>query len=164
MKRLFLLRHALTHPSDVQGDAARKLTVKGEEDARAMGLEMQERGFFPEFIVCSPATRTRQTLDCVLESFAKIPIEYVPIIYTGGVGDILKMLRGMDDKYAAILMVGHNPAIHHLAASLADDNSPLAGRLVAGYAPCTLTVLDVPGAAWADVQEGENWVVDLIGS
>lgn len=162
MKRIFILRHAETQPSAGGGDRERKLTDRGMMDARGLGAVMRERGYVPEFILCSPVTRTRQTLEQVLESLGKIQTEFEKIIYEGGQPDLMQLLQGVDDKFGAVLVVGHNPSIHQFAASLADEDSKLMDQLAAGYAPGTLTVLDVPHMSWADVRMGENKLIDII--
>lgn len=162
MKRLYLLRHAQTMPS-AGSDRERKLTPQGLQDARALGQAMKARGFVPDFILCSPVTRTRQTLEQVMESFGKIPAEFPKSIYEEGYGELLKLVQGVEDSVGALLVVGHNPSMHQFAASLAfEDGHPALNRLAAGYAPGTLTALEVPRASWADLQPNENRLVDLL--
>ncbi|MBP7722501.1 MAG: histidine phosphatase family protein [Alphaproteobacteria bacterium] len=162
MKRLMILRHAQTEPASEGGDRERKLTPKGLEDARALGEMMTAKNYAPDFILCSPVTRTRQTLDQMVATLGKIQTEFQKVIYEGGYDEILKLVRGVDDSCAALLVVGHNPAIHQFAASMAREDHALTDRLSFGYAPATLSVLDVPRARWADLQPGENSIIDLI--
>jgi phosphohistidine phosphatase len=165
MKRLYILRHALTAPSGDGGDRERKLTDQGLQDARHLGETMKAKGYMPEFVLCSPVTRTRQTLEQVLESLGKIQTEFAKGIYEGGFGELISLTQGADDKFSSLLIVGHNPSIHQFAASFArEDASAEINRLALGYAPGTLTVLDVPRASWKDLQPGENTLVDLIES
>ncbi len=163
MKKLFVLRHALTAPASESGDRERKLTPQGLDDALQLGLAMKDNHYIPDFILCSPVTRTRQTLAQVLETLGKIPTEFEKTIYEDGYSEILKLARGTDDSCSALLIVGHNPSIHQFAANMA-GKSPLTGKLAAGYAPGTLSVLDIPRASWADLQPGENTLVDLLES
>jgi phosphohistidine phosphatase len=164
MKRLYILRHAETSPAGEGGDRERKLTPQGLEDARILGETMQERGYVPDFILCSPVTRTRQTLDQILASLGKIQSEFEKTIYEGGYNELMNLVQNVDDACTSLLLVGHNPSIHQFAASLAHDSGEMMNRLSMGYAPATLTVLDVPRASWADVQPGENKLVDLMES
>lgn len=164
MKRLFILRHAHTAPAGEGGDRERKLTPQGLEDARALGEAMKAKNYVPDFILCSPVTRTRQTLDQLLEGLGKISAEYAKIIYEGGYYELIELVRGVDDSCEGLLVIGHNPAIHQFAASMAREDHDLMNSLSSGYAPATLTVLNVPHASWADLQPGENTIVDLIES
>ncbi|MCE7887329.1 MAG: hypothetical protein DYH13_07495 [Alphaproteobacteria bacterium PRO2] len=164
MKKLFVLRHAETAPAGEGGDRERKLTAKGLEDARALGETMKAKNYAPDFILCSPVTRTRQTLDQLLEGLGKIQTEYEKVIYEGGYHELVELVRGVDDACASLLVVGHNPAIHQFAASMAREDHELMNKLSVGYAPATLTVLDVPRASWADLRPGENKILDLVES
>lgn len=164
MKKLFLLRHALTHPAGEGGDRERQLTSQGLQDASHLGRVMKEKNYLPDLILCSPATRTRQTLDQVLESLPRVEAKFEKIIYEGGYAELVKLISAVNDGYQSVLLVGHNPSIHQLAASLAAEDGGLVDRLAAGYAPCTLSVLDMPRAHWADLQMGDNTLVDLIVS
>ena len=98
----------------------------------------------------------------MVATLGKIQTEFQKVIYEGGYDEILKLVRGVDDSCAALLVVGHNPAIHQFAASMAREDHALTDRLSFGYAPATLSVLDVPRARWADLQPGENSIIDLI--
>ena len=162
MKRLMILRHAQTEPASEGGDRERKLTSKGLEDARALGETMKTKNYAPDFILCSPVTRTRQTLDQIAATLGKIQTEFQKVIYEGGYDEILSLVRGVDDSCAGLLVIGHNPAIHQFAASMAREGDALTDRLSFGYAPATLTVLDVPRTSWANLQPGENSIIDLI--
>ena len=162
MKRLMILRHAQTAPAGEGGDRERKLTPQGLEDARMRGETMKAKNYVPDFILCSPVTRTRQTLDQIAATLGKIQTEFQKVIYEGGYDEILSLVRSVDDSCMALLVVGHNPAIHQFAASMAREDHDLMNSLSSGYAPATLTVLDVPRASWADLQPGENSIIDLI--
>mgnify|MGYP003655208627 CR=1 FL=1 len=61
-KRLFLLRHAIAVNELSDGDANRPLAPKGAEDAVALGQHMLKNDYKPDFVLCSPARRTRETL------------------------------------------------------------------------------------------------------
>lgn len=164
MKRLYILRHAQTAPAGEGGDRERKLTPQGLDEAQALGGLLQRKNYIPDFILCSPATRTRQTLDGILSSLGKIQTEFDKVIYEGGYNELISLVRDVGDSCTALLLVGHNPSIHQFAASLAHDSGPIMNKLAMGYAPATLTALDVPRASWADLQPGENKLVDFLES
>jgi phosphohistidine phosphatase len=163
MKTLFILRHAEAAPGSANGDFERNLTPRGMEQAKALGAAMRAKNYAPTLVVCSAAKRTRQTLEGVLET-VKIPsVEHTKDIYYATTPELLEFLQALDDKYESVLMVGHNPAIHELAAMLAADGD-LTIQLARGYAPGTLSVLSVPGTRWKDVQPNENKLTDILGS
>jgi phosphohistidine phosphatase len=163
MKRLFILRHAQTEPAGHGGDRERELTAQGIEDARALGRTMKAKGFIPDLVFCSPARRTKQTLGKISETLGVLQTEFQRIIYEGGYNELVELVKEADNSSNALLVVGHNPAIHQFAASMAqEDKNPLLSRLNVSYAPGTLTVLDVPRESWAELSHGENKLVDLI--
>ncbi len=163
MKKLYILRHAQTEPAGNGGDRERELTAPGIQDARAIGKTMKSKNFIPDFVLCSPATRTRQTLDKILETLGPVQTEFARVIYEGGYNELLELVRNTDDACDAILIVGHNPAIHQFAASMAEEDcNPALGKLNLSYAPGTLTVLNVPHENWASLSHGQNRLVDLI--
>ena len=163
MKKLYILRHVQTEPAGNGGDRERELTTQGIQDARNIGKTMKARNFIPDFVLCSPATRTRQTLDKILETLGPIQTDFARIIYEGGYNELLELARNADDAHNAVLLVGHNPAIHQFAASMAEEDcNPALGKLNLSYAPGTLTVLNVPLENWAQLSHGQNRLVDLI--
>ncbi|MEZ4485136.1 MAG: histidine phosphatase family protein [Syntrophotaleaceae bacterium] len=66
MKRLTLLRHAKSswHDPDLN-DFARPLNKRGLHDAPLMGQRLANRNFQPDWVLASPAVRTRQTIETV---------------------------------------------------------------------------------------------------
>lgn len=163
MRRLFLLRHAQTMPSDGKHDKERKLTPIGQMDARALGAIMAKKKYQPDQVLCSPAVRTRDTLLGLMESLNTVSILYLLSLYEEGQDEMLKTIRNADDDVNTLMIVAHNPSIHSLTMTLALEDSPtLMNKLAAGYKPGTLSVLDCPCAHWADIKPGENTLVDLL--
>src|SRR5277367_3455212 len=66
-RQLWLLRHAEAEPHGSREDSARRLTDRGEAQARAAGvaLAVLEAGF--EEVLYSPKARARQTAELALE-------------------------------------------------------------------------------------------------
>ncbi|HBR68654.1 MAG TPA: phosphoglycerate mutase [Rhodospirillaceae bacterium] len=160
MKRLFILRHAQTLPSDSGGDISRKLTPEGKKDAQALGKFMAREKHRPDIVLCSPATRTRETLAGVLESLGEIPTEYLREIYNASAAELLHLLRQQSGQ--TVLLLGHNPGVYELTARLAGNGAPpLLDRLSHGYRPGTLSVLSCPCENWKDLAPGENTLTDL---
>ncbi len=63
---LYLLRHAEAEPYRAD-DFSRKLTDKGERQARLVGAFLDEKGLKPDLILSSPVLRARQTAIIVAE-------------------------------------------------------------------------------------------------
>lgn len=164
MKRIYLLRHAQAAPFDsAPSDKERALTPIGRAQAIALGRIMRERDLHPDFVLCSAATRTRQTLDCAEEYLDIVRTDYLENFYNAPTGELMAGLQHLPDTVPSAMIVAHNPGIHDLAVRLAkDDGSKNFNDIIMQYKPCTLTILDADIENWADLQLGENALVDVI--
>ena len=151
-RTLVVLRHAKTVQSDDMVDLDRPLTERGHADAGMAGAWLSSHGYRPELVLCSPARRTRQTwhgIAIALERTDAPEVRYEPAIYTGGLPEVLGLIRSVPDGYATVLLVGHNPTLSTLTATLAPD----ATRDSDGLRTCGLAVHEVDGA-WTDTGPG----------
>lgn len=162
-KRLFLLRHALAVNELSDGDENRPLAPKGKEDAQALGKYMLDNDYMPDFVLCSPARRTRQTLER-LQSHLSFDNKQMPnILYSGSTGDYLHEIQKCNDDHQNILIVAHNPSIYDLVRLLAaQGQDSVMQRLSEGYQPATLSVVNCACQKWADIQPVENELANLV--
>lgn len=162
MKKLFLLRHTQALPASGTSDFDRPLSPQGEKDARAQGEVIKKKNYQPNMVICSPALRTKTTLDLLLEPLKKPVIEYAQILYDGDLEDYRTILESAG-SYKNIMIVGHNPVIHALAANMAkEDGSTRLGKLVSGYIPGTLSVFECDIENWSDIELHQNRLVDYL--
>ncbi len=162
IKRLLLLRHAQATSVSSGKDKDRSLTPQGKDDAKALGVEMQKKGFIPDLILCSPALRTKQTLEGVQHSLGIENIEYQDILYNGSTGDYLYQIQQADDHYDTLLLLAHNPSIYELVILLGGVGSDsVMQRLSEGYQPASLSVIEVKAERWADIQPAENTLTTI---
>ncbi len=156
-KRLFLLRHAQAESSQSNGDKSRNLTSQGKDDAAALGKEMQRQNFIPDLILCSPAVRTKQTLESVQNTLNIDNVKHSEILYNGSTGDYLYEIQQVSDEYNSVLFIAHNPSIYELVILLSGSGNDAAmQRLSEGYQPASLSVVDVKSETWADIQPAVN--------
>ena len=138
---LILWRHA--EAEDGEPDLARELTGKGHRQARRMARWL--RAYLPKDarILCSPARRTRQTVDPLHR-----PYTICDAIKPGCTARQMLEASGWPAGDGTVVLVGHNPAI-----------SELASLLLAG-APFPMT-LRRGAAVWLSsrTREGEPGVV-----
>lgn len=123
MRELILLRHA--HAGNAgpdQGDSDRALSLTGEAEAEAAAAWLKSSGARPQRVLCSPSTRTRQTLERVLARIEYADTRYEPAIYEATAGDLMGLLDQHRDA-DQVLLVGHNPGIETLVALLATGQS-----------------------------------------
>lgn len=125
MKDLVLLRHAKALPAAAgQDDRDRPLGARGREDAAAMAGWLLGAGWRPDLVLCSPATRTRETLAIVAATLPCPRRTEEPPLYLASRGDLRARIRAIDPACAAAMIVGHNPGLEELVAALAAGASP----------------------------------------
>ena len=162
-KRLFLVRHAQALNNSDSGDSGRSLSSKGKDDAVALGKTMQGNDYIPDVILCSPALRTRQTLEGVQCSIKQDNSHFIDILYNGSTGDYLYEIQKVSDAYNNILFIAHNPCIYELVILLAaqGDDSEFQ-RLGEGYSPASFSVISCKAENWKDIQPAENTIKVLL--
>ncbi|MDE2516430.1 MAG: histidine phosphatase family protein [Rhodospirillales bacterium] len=139
MHQLLLLRHAKAAPA--AEDHERPLTEDGQLAAHAQGAAMRALGLIPDLILVSSARRTRETL-AALEPFEEMPlIETMAELYLAEEAALFDHLRAVAETVRSVLLIGHNPGLHHVALRLAGAD---AGRLIAGFPTATLAEFTLP--------------------
>ena len=137
MKTLYLLRHAKAEFGLSDGsDFERMLTPSGKQDAVRLGYRMLGRGMVPQHYVGSPALRTRQTLQRLLEPLSQGDehVEWVDELCHADEMTWLNIISSAPNHLHACLYCGHNPALtqiaNRLSADVQWDHLPTCGLLV----------------------------------
>lgn len=120
--RLILMRHAKSDwVSGAGDDFARPLAERGVRDARRMGQWLAASALLPARIVCSPARRTRETLEHLGEG-AGVDLaprtEWVEALYHSALEVLLDVLVA-EAPCPDLLLLGHNPGLEELLNYLA---------------------------------------------
>lgn len=170
MRSLILLRHAEPAPrhSGID-DHARELTPRGVDDARDIARHLLEMGQIPERVLCSTARRTRQTWLCLEDVWSEVGhfpvLRFDDALYLASAERILDEVREVDGACEHLMVLGHNPGIHHAAVELAredvTDSRPLE-RLREGMTPGTAVVLDFDKPTWLEVTWRTGVAVDVV--
>jgi phosphohistidine phosphatase len=120
-RQLWVLRHAEAEPHGARPDAARRLTERGERQARAAGAALAQDGVAFDAVLFSPKLRARQTAELAAESWsedqrAKLT-EHAPL--AGGF-DAVQALDALAATAAdgRLLIVGHEPDLSRVLAEL----------------------------------------------
>lgn len=113
---IWFLRHGDAEPGDPDFD--RRLTEKGERQARNAGAALAALGVKPQLCLTSPRVRARDTAKLACEALGtEITLEER---LQGGPFDALDLAAGIDE----VLLVGHEPdfsgAIGELTGGLVD--------------------------------------------
>ena len=124
---------------------------------------MRAKDLAPDCILCSDATRTLETLECIARSLPDDPPRtFDKKLYLAESATLLQSLRKLDDTYQRILLVGHNPGCQDLARSLVKDrNAELAITMRHKFPTAGLAVLDFDINQWSDLQAGTGYLADL---
>ena len=123
MRELILLRHAHAESATAgQADRDRPLSREGLAEAEAAGRWLKDHGHLPDRILCSPATRTLQTLEQVLSTLGYLEQRSEPRIYDATPGTLLQVADEHRDA-GTLMIVGHNPGLEQTVALLSDGQS-----------------------------------------
>jgi phosphohistidine phosphatase len=111
---IWLLRHA--EAEDGTPDEERRLTQKGEEQARVAGRALKKLGVELELCITSPRVRAEQTARLACEQLGDVEITIEERL-SGGAFDPEELAAGLDD----VMLVGHDPdfsmAVHNLTGA-----------------------------------------------
>jgi phosphohistidine phosphatase len=119
MRELILLRHAHAEPAAAgESDLDRPLSAEGLAEAEAAGRWLAAQGLVPDRVLCSPARRSRETLEAV--GYVEQRLE--DSIYEATPG-ILAELVDANRETERLLLVGHNPGLERLAALMHSGQS-----------------------------------------
>ncbi|QOW22122.1 MULTISPECIES: SixA phosphatase family protein [Lysobacteraceae] len=143
MRELILLRHAhAEHATAGQADIDRPLSAEGLAEAEAAGRWLEERNMAPDRVLCSPARRTRETLEAVLGVIGYVEQRIQEEIYEAEPGALIA-LADNSPGVERLMLVGHNPGLELLAALL------YSGRTgdYRGMPPGSVAVLSIPDGA-----------------
>jgi phosphohistidine phosphatase len=163
VKTILLLRHAksaLGEPG--QADRDRPLSRRGEQAAQLMADHLLAKAPLPDLILCSTATRTRQTLAALVERLTPPapPIALEPSLYLASEDVLLKRLGDLPATVATVLMIGHNDGMWQAAEALAGHGkAALLAALREKFPTGALATLQADIERWADLKAGAATLV-----
>lgn len=154
-KRLILMRHAKSDWTHGLEDHERPLNERGWQAAKRIGSWLKLNDYIPDEVLCSTATRTRETLERL-----KLDVEatYSDALYLAEPAQLLNAVKS--SKGQTVLVIAHNPGIAYFAEQMAA--TPPDHAKFATYPTCSTSVLDFDIEDWADVSAGSGQLVDFI--
>jgi phosphohistidine phosphatase len=166
LRTILLLRHAKSAWDNGRlSDHERPLSRRGEKAARAIADLLVGDDMHVDLIICSTATRTRQTLGALVE---RLPPPAPPIslengLYLASGEALLDRLRSLPDDACSVLLIGHNDGIWHLAEALAGHGeAPALASLRAKFPTGALASLRAPAERWTDLALGSAELIAFI--
>ncbi|HLR28590.1 MAG TPA: histidine phosphatase family protein [Ruania sp.] len=150
MKRLTLVRHAQADHNALH-DVDRALTGSGRMDAVHIGKRLEQTGVRPTLVLCSSATRARQTWEQMARAYDSgaegIQVQFLDLLYGADVQEVLELLQGIDEATQDLLVIGHEPVTsavtHYLAGPASQDAAAL--RVRSGMSTATAALLSYQG-------------------
>ncbi|MEO0327951.1 MAG: histidine phosphatase family protein [Pseudomonadota bacterium] len=164
MLRLIIMRHAKSSwASPGKKDFDRELNERGREDLIKVSAKIHELGIRPELVLCSSATRTRETLSRIIDAFDPNPkIEYIDALYSGGMDDYLSVIGAVKDA-SSVMIVGHNPMSGTLANKLSNSGDEAALNLIAmKYPTSAFSIIEFNISDWSKISNGHGNLIDCI--
>ena len=144
MRALFILRHAKSGHDEPVSDKERTLTPRGRKDAVRMGELARERNLLCDRVLCSTATRAKETLELFADG-AKLraSVVFLDELYLAEPKAIVRAIRRDGGPAERVMVVGHNPGLEALVGELTTERTDLP---TASYVEITLPLDD-----WAEL-------------
>ena len=150
-RRLIVMRHAKSDwNTDALTDHERPLNKRGRRDAPRIGSHIAELAWTPDHVLCSDATRTRQTWELMASAFDVQPpaLEFRPELYAAGPRAALTALAEVPDSAGTAMLIGHNPGWEELVSRLSGQWC----RMTTANA----AMLEIDAETWATAAAVEN--------
>jgi len=127
LRDLIVFRHAKSAwDTDAASDFERPLNPRGRKDAPRMGAWLAEQELRPDHVVCSPATRARQTAELLLAALDHDgDVSWDERIYEASRQRLLDVLADCPPDADRVLLIGHNPGLADLVEFLGLDSVPV---------------------------------------
>ncbi len=119
--RIIIARHAKAEDNS-DGDAGRKLTPEGREQAQLLGKVLKATGQVPDEIWTSPLVRCAQTAEIASKELGgRIPLKTVQELAPGAEAEQIAFMAGRSGR-AMLMICGHSPDVGFLGARLLGFN------------------------------------------
>ena len=138
MGTLILLRHGKSDWSGGEPDRLRPLARRGRRQVPEAGRWLADNVGAIDLAVVSPAERTRQTWRlAAAELAAPPPVREDDRVYAGDARTLLGVVRELPHEVETVVLIGHNPGVEDLVASLTGRWVPMPTS--------ALALIDLPG-------------------
>jgi phosphohistidine phosphatase len=163
MRRVYLLRHAKSSWKDRSlADRDRPLAGRGKRAAKAVAAHIEAEGIRPDLVLCSPASRSRETLGRVETAFGgRVEARFDEALYGASEGELMAQLRALPPDVRSVMIVGHNPGLEDLALGLASAGAERA-RMEEKYPTAALATIDLSGDDWSAIERGSGELVAYV--
>lgn len=157
MRRLLLARHAKSSwGAPTLADHDRPLNGRGRRAAPLVAAALAERGYAPDAVYSSSSCRTRETWERMAPRFGGHPhVEFLSRLYLASPRGVLETVASVPSAVETLMVLGHNPSTHALAAHLARrGDRQLRDRIIRSFPTGAVAVIELNGDDWSEVGEG----------
>ena len=121
-----------------------------------MAEYMSDAGLEPEVVLCSTATRTRETWEGMESIFGgDTNVFFVPELYGASTSEILATVATVGPEVERVMVIAHNPGLEMLGWLLADSGQPQElDRLRRKFPTAALAVLTAEVEGWEELEPG----------
>ncbi|MGD1170584.1 SixA phosphatase family protein [Mycobacterium seoulense] len=151
-RTLLLMRHAKSDYPPGVADHDRPLAPRGIKQAGLAGDWLRANAPVIDAVLCSTATRARQTL---ANTGIDAPVRYSERLYGATPGTMIEEINTVGEEVETLLVVGHEPTMSALALGLAGSGTDAAAaeRISAKFPTSAIAVLTVP-SGWKGLELG----------
>jgi phosphohistidine phosphatase len=153
------MRHAKSAYPPGVADHDRPLAPRGIREAGLAGDWLRANAHI-DAVLCSTATRTRQTL---AETGIDAPVRYSERLYGATAGTMIDEINEVADSVNTVLVLGHEPTMSEVAIGLAardGTDETATQRISEKYPTSAIAVLTVAGD-WKTVELGTAALIEF---
>ncbi|RAU94485.1 SixA phosphatase family protein [Mycolicibacter senuensis] len=157
-RTLILLRHAKSDYPPGVADHDRPLAKRGIREAGLAGDWLRANAPTIDRVLCSTATRTRNTLE---RTGIDAAVSYLDELYDAMPGTVIAAINTVGHDVGTLLVIGHEPTMSSVALGLAGaagTDAAVAQQISEKFPTSGIAVLRVSGG-WADVEPGSGALV-----
>lgn len=151
LRTLLLLRHAKSDYPVGVADHERPLARRGVREAALAGDWLRTHSPAVDAVLCSTATRTRQTLE---RARIDAPVTFLDRLYDATPGAVIGEINRVDAGVETLLVIGHEPAMSSVALGLAtpDGSNTTAAELISTKFPTSAIAVLRTALRWDQLE------------
>ncbi|MGV0811578.1 histidine phosphatase family protein [Mycolicibacterium boenickei] len=155
IRTLLLMRHAKSDYPDGVADHDRPLAARGIREAALAGDWIRDNYAAVDAVLCSTATRTRQTLE---RTGIEAPVHFAERIYDARPGTVIDEINSVSSRFdtepSTVLLIGHEPAMSAVALGLADGSNRTAAESISLKFPTSAIAVLRTSGTWDQLALG----------
>jgi phosphohistidine phosphatase len=124
---------------------------------------MADAKYRPDFVLCSSATRTRETHDIVRAALGNPKVKFERALYLASAARLLQRLKKLPATMRSVMLIGHNPGLQRLALKLsAGQRTGVRARINRKFPTAALVRFEVTADKWRDLEPGTIRLLDFV--